>query len=87
MVCCGGPYNGRAPLSGYRRPMESRLAEIEAKLSFAEDLIDSLNTTVYRQQARLDLLESQIRLLHQQIQALQPNEEFRSLRDEIPPHY
>lgn len=67
--------------------MESRLAEIEAKLSFAEDLIDSLNTTVYRQQARLDLLESQIRLLHQQIQALQPNEEFRSLRDEIPPHY
>lgn len=67
--------------------MESRLTEIEAKLSFAEDLIDSLNTTVYRQQARIELLERQVRLLHQQIQALQPNEEARSLRDEIPPHY
>jgi SlyX protein len=66
--------------------MESRLTELEAKLSFAEDLIDTLNTTVYRQQEQIDLLERQLRLLHQQIQALQPGEE-RDLRDEIPPHY
>lgn len=66
--------------------MESRLTEIEAKLSFAEDMIDTLNTTVFRQQERIDLLERQLRLLHQQIQALQPEEE-RDLRDEIPPHY
>ena len=81
-----GPYNPSVlPPPGLS--MEARLNEIEAKLSFAEDLIDSLNTAVYRQQARIELLEGQVRLLHQQIQALQPNEEFRSLRDEIPPHY
>lgn len=67
-------------------PMETRLTELEAKMSFAEDLIDSLNQTVFRQQEKIDLLERQIRLLHQQVLALQPDEE-RDLRDEIPPHY
>jgi SlyX protein len=66
--------------------METRLTELEAKMSFAEDLIDSLNQTVFRQQEKIDLLERQIRLLHQQLLALQPDEE-RDLRDEIPPHY
>lgn len=66
--------------------MESRLNELEAKMSFAEDMIDSLNTTVFRQQEKIDLLERQIRLLHDQIQALRPDEE-RDLRAEIPPHY
>jgi len=45
-----------------------------------------LNTTVFRQQEQIDLLERQLRLLHQQILALQPDEE-RSPRDEVPPHY
>jgi SlyX protein len=67
-------------------PMESRLIELETKLAFAEDMLDTLNTTVFRQQERIDLLERQLRLLHQQIQALRPEEE-RDLRDEIPPHY
>jgi len=66
--------------------METRLTELEAKMVFAEDLIDSLNQTVFRQQEKIDLLERQIRLLHQQLLALQPDEE-RDLRDEIPPHY
>ncbi len=66
--------------------MESRLIELEAKLSFAEDLLDTLNTTVFRQQERIDLLERQIRLLHEQMQTLRPREEGDP-RDEIPPHY
>lgn len=66
--------------------MDSRLSELEAKLSFAEDNIDTLNRTVYRQQEQLDQLQRQLRLLHQQIQALQPDE-ASGPRDEIPPHY
>lgn len=66
--------------------MESRLRELEAKLSFAEDHIDTLNRTVYRQQEQLDQLQRQLRLLHQQIQALQQDEESDPRR-EIPPHY
>lgn len=67
--------------------MEARLTELETKLSFAEDLLDSLNQTVFHQQERIDLLERQIRLLHEQIQTLRPADGGLDLRDEIPPHY
>ena len=66
--------------------MEARLNELEAKMVFAEDLIETLNQTVIRQQGQIDLLQQQIRLLHQKLKDAQPNE-TRSLRDELPPHY
>lgn len=66
--------------------MEDRLTELETKLSFAEDLIDELNRVVYRQQAQIDLMQQQITLLHQQVQAVTP-EDKRDIREEIPPHY
>ncbi len=66
--------------------MEERLNELEAKVAFAEDMVETLNQTVIRQQGQLDLLQQQLRLLHQQLQAALPDE-ARNLRDEIPPHY
>lgn len=66
--------------------MEARLNELEAKLSFAEDLIEELNHAVFRQQEQIDRMQQQMRLLYQQIQAVTPEVE-RDLRDEIPPHY
>lgn len=66
--------------------MEERLNELEAKLAFAEDLIETLNQTVIRQQAQLDSMQQQLRLLHQQLQEALPDE-TRTPRDEIPPHY
>jgi SlyX protein len=66
--------------------MEDRITELETKLAFAEDLLDSLNQTVVRQQEQLDLVQQQLRLLNQRLQDIQPPES-RSLRDEIPPHY
>jgi SlyX protein len=66
--------------------MEDRLNELEAKLAFAEDLIETLNQTVIRQQGQLDLLQQQLRLLHQRMQETLP-EETHTPRNEIPPHY
>jgi SlyX protein len=66
--------------------MEDRLNELEAKVAFAEDLVETLNQTVIRQQVQLDLLQQQIRLLHQQLQDAIPDD-ARAPRDEIPPHY
>jgi len=66
--------------------LDVRIDELEAKLGFAEDMIESLNLTVFRQQEQLDLMKQQIRLLHEQLKAVSPKEE-RDLRDEIPPHY
>ena len=54
--------------------IETRLTEIETKLAFAEDLIETLNQTVVRQQAQIDLLQEQLRLLHRQLQDVRPDE-------------
>ena len=66
--------------------MESRLAEIETKLSFSEELLEALNSTVYRQQQQIDQLQQELRILREQLRAALPAEE-RNLRDETPPHY
>lgn len=66
--------------------MESRLNEVEVKLSFAEDLLETLNRTVYRQQQQIDRLQREVRELREQLMAAAPPE-GRSLREEIPPHY
>jgi len=68
------------------KTLDVRIDELEAKLAFAEDMIESLNLTVFRQQEQFDLMQQQIRLLHEQLKAVTPKEE-RDLRDEIPPHY
>lgn len=66
--------------------MESRLAEIEVKLSFSEDLLDELNRTVIRQQQQIDQLQQELRVLRQQMQAAIPAE-THGPHDETPPHY
>lgn len=65
---------------------ESRITELETKLAFAEDLLDTLNQTVIRQQRQIDGLQEQLRLLHQQMRDIQPDEPSTP-REEIPPHY
>jgi SlyX protein len=70
--------------------MEDRLTELEIKLSLAEDMIEEINRTVFRQQQQLDLLQEQMRLLYKQLQSQSLSSippEPRSLRDDIPPHY
>jgi SlyX protein len=66
--------------------VESRITELEIKISYTEDLVEELNRLVFRQQEQIDLLFREIRALREQAQNAQPQEQ-RSLRDEIPPHY
>ena len=66
--------------------MESRLTDLEIKISFTEDMVDELNRTVFRQQQQIDLLMLQIKALREQMRTAEPQEQ-RNLRDEIPPHY
>ena len=66
--------------------MENRLEKIENKLSLAEDLLEELNTTVYRQQRQIERMQNEIVTLRQQLQASMPAEQ-RNPGDEIPPHY
>lgn len=66
--------------------MESRLSEIEIKLSFSEDLLEELNRTVARQQQEIAELQQQLRDLRLQLQRSLPAESGASAQ-EIPPHY
>lgn len=66
--------------------MESRLNELEAKMSLAEDLLDAVNRTVFRQQEQIERLQQEVRVLSQQLQDAAPAESTRP-DDEIPPHY
>ncbi|MDP1605698.1 MAG: SlyX family protein [Rhodocyclaceae bacterium] len=66
--------------------MEARITELEVKLAFAEDLLETLNRTVYRQQEQINQLQHELRTLRQQMLQAQPAEQ-RNLLDEIPPHY
>lgn len=66
---------------------EDRLAEIEIKLTYQEDLVQELNTLVYQQQKRIDHLERLCEALLEQIRTLSESAPQRSLRDELPPHY
>lgn len=66
---------------------DERIAEIEAKLTLAEDLLETLNTTVYRQQQHIERLEREIRAMRDQVEAMGAAGEPTALRDEIPPHY
>jgi SlyX protein len=66
--------------------LHERLTELEVKSAFAEDMLDSLNATIYRQQQQIDRLLREVRELREQLATAAPAES-RSLRDEIPPHY
>jgi SlyX protein len=65
-----------------------RLTELEIKASFADDLVDQLNEVVHRQQLQIARLGQQLAQLRQQIDnAPDGGTAFRSLHDELPPHY
>lgn len=65
----------------------ARLTELESKLMHADDQIEALNRTVYRQQQALDRLERELRALRDQLDGLQAAGAPGAPRDEIPPHY
>ncbi|TCJ13520.1 SlyX protein [Parasulfuritortus cantonensis] len=66
--------------------MAARITELEIKLGFAEDLIDTLNGTVFRQQEQIDLLQSQLTELYRRMREAE-GQERRDPGEEIPPHY
>ena len=67
--------------------LDQRLTDLEIKASFTEDLVDHLNQIIIRQQQQLDALAREVSHLRQQSGADSGVPAFRSLRDELPPHY
>ena len=66
---------------------ERRLTNLEIKASEAEDTLDRLNDVIVRQQAQIDLLLREVAQLRAQLAQSDEGSTFRSLRDDLPPHY
>lgn len=65
---------------------EQRLTDLEIKTGLADDMLDQLNQTIFRQQQQIDALARELSLLRQQLPQ-DRNSGSQNLRDELPPHY
>jgi SlyX protein len=65
---------------------DERLTQLEIKQSYTEDLLDTLNDMVVKQQDQIDmLLRELVQLRRQASDDGSPRQ--HSPRDELPPHY
>jgi len=69
--------------------MESRLEELESRLAFQDDLIESLNEIIVRQDRDLVRLEQVVKLLDKKVNDLGDSGVLpgSSSDHEVPPHY
>lgn len=67
--------------------IEQRLENIEAKLTFQEDLVEVLNKTVFQQQQKLEHLEAVCLSLASHIRSLSEEGHESKPANEKPPHY
>jgi SlyX protein len=67
--------------------MESRLTNLESKVAFQDDLLDSLNRIVASQQQQIDLLQQQIQMLYDQLRSIAPSNLALESEETRPPHY
>lgn len=66
---------------------DQRLTELEIKASYADDLLDTLNAQVAKQQEQIDLLLREVSRLRQRGGDDGLSAGPRDPRDELPPHY
>ncbi len=64
-----------------------RITELEIKLAYQEELIDTLNSIVARQQSQIGKLEETCKLLNSKIETLAATDGFKNQPEPPPPHY
>lgn len=66
---------------------EDRLIDIEIKIARQEDMVETLNQTIYRQQKKIDELEALCSALARHIKGLREAASESGPANEKPPHY
>jgi SlyX protein len=66
--------------------LDERLVNLEIKLTSQDDLLDTLNQTIYRQQKKIDELDALCTALARRMTEL-PTQASGSLPHDKPPHY
>ncbi len=66
---------------------QQRIEQLEMKVAFQEDSIETLHNEIFEQQLKLQTLEKQLALLAARLKETQPNQ-LASEKEEVPPpHY
>lgn len=66
---------------------EEAIIELQTKLSFQEDLLESLNQVVIDQQGQIAKLQRMVESMIGQMDSMQSAMQDNGPRQEIPPHY
>lgn len=70
--------------------LSARIDDLQVKVAFLDDLVESLNQLVIAQNQQLSDLQLQMQLLYRRVEAAQQGEDgieaFDPLK-EVPPHY
>ena len=66
--------------------LQSSIDDLQSRLAFQEDTIQTLSDLIHRQQQQIDYLSKQEQLLKEQLQNVL-DERGGSITDERPPHY
>ncbi len=69
------------------KDLEARLDELETRLAFQDDLINTLSEQVARQELELRELWDAKQLLHKQLKEVSPSNIKREEEETLPPHY
>lgn len=67
--------------------MEQQLVELETRLAFQDQEIQTLNDVIIRQQQQIDQLAEQIRLLQDKMKDMKPSLVVPESEETPPPHY
>ena len=75
--------------SDLHRQMTARIDELEFRVAFLDDLLDSLNSTVALQAQQLVDLQDQFKLLYGRVESAGKGEGIAAFdaASEVPPHY
>ena len=67
--------------------LQETIMDLQTRLAFQEDSIDSINLTVSRQQSRIDLLQREILRLKEMLEDVRGSQGDAASATELPPHY
>ena len=67
--------------------LETRIEQLEMKVAFQEDNIETLNNEIFEQQRKLQLLSEQVALLAAKLKEHTPNQLASEKEEMRPPHY
>ena len=67
--------------------LEDRIAELEMKIAFQEQLLDELNQALVQQQFNMDKIQLQLRYLARKLKDMQPSNIASQTEETPPPHY